>query len=512
MSDGTKIAWTEATWNPIRARRRDGQPNKAGGGWACQRVSPGCVNCYAAGVNKRLGTGLDYDARGIADSDIYLDERILAAPLRWKRPRRVFVCSMTDVFAEWVPDEWLDRIFAVMALASRHKFQLLTKRPERMREYLNGLGADTPEFSTRWDVARRWLRSVLSSPQDRKTMGRWEYVGVMMAYQRFPLPNVWLGVSVENQRVADERIPELLGTPAAVRWLSCEPLLEPVDIRQHLEYHPVHETATNEGERSLRRGDDGGTRSGHRREGVANGASPLEPLDERVRVPSGDTSSSGESDHQGLPPGQGDARWEARSRAGASTGIPPLLWTDSAGNDDQPQVGHQERQPSRESGAGDAFREHSSLAARPEARTDRSAGNRQRDGEVDGGTGSGDPDAAHSGRKAGVDSGRLRRDVPDGLEDSSRGPLGLSRPISWIVVGGESGSGARACNVDWIRGIVQQCQAAGVPVFVKQMGSNSQDALVEGTDWRRVYRDRAGGDPVEWPASLRVRQSPEVGR
>ena len=339
MSDGTKIAWTEATWNPIRARRRDGQPNKAGGGWACQRVSPGCVNCYAAGVNKRLGTGLDYDARGIADSDIYLDERILAAPLRWKRPRRVFVCSMTDVFAEWVPDEWLDRIFVVMALASRHKFQLLTKRPERMREYLNGLGADTPEFSTRWDVARRWLRSVLSSPQDRKTMGRWEYVGVMMAYQRFPLPNVWLGVSVENQRVADERIPELLGTPAAVRWLSCEPLLEPVDLASH----------------------------------------------------------------------------KAIEADGTFTG-----WR-----------------------------------------------------------------------------------IPHGID--------------WVVVGGESGSGARACHVGWIRSIVRQAQVARVPVFVKQVGARPI-GLPPPDSWHGLkrpeirLRDRAGGDPAEWPEDLRVCQYPEVGR
>lgn len=78
-------------------------------------------------------------------------------------------------------------------------------------------------------------------------------------------------------------------------------------------------------------------------------------------------------------------------------------------------------------------------------------------------------------------------------------------------MGGESGSGARACHVGWIRSIVRQGQVARVPVFVKQVGANSQDDLVEGTDWRRVYRDRAGGDPAEWPEDLRVRQYPEVG-
>ena len=171
-------------------------------------------------------------------------------------------------------------------------------------------------------------------------MGRWEYVGVMMAYQRFPLPNVWLGVSVENQRAADERIPELLNTPAAVRWLSCEPLLEHVDLR----------------------------------------------LDEE--------SLCG--------PGPDDSR---RTRTG----------------------------------------------------------------------------------------------------------------LRWVVVGGESGSGARPTDIDWIRGIVQQCQGARVPVFVKQLGARPV-GLPPPESWRGLarpdgrLRDRAGGNPAEWPASLRVRQYPEVGR
>ena len=137
MSDGTKIQWTDASWNMIRARRKDGQPNKGDGGWACQRVSAGCQNCYAATINKRLGTGFDYDAKGIAASDIYLDEKALTQPLHWRRPRRIFVCSMTDLFGEWVPDETIDRVFAVMALSKSHAFQVLTKRPERMREYVS---------------------------------------------------------------------------------------------------------------------------------------------------------------------------------------------------------------------------------------------------------------------------------------------------------------------------------------------------------------------------------------
>ncbi len=217
MSDGTHIEWCDASWTPIRARRKDGLPNKAGGGWACQRVSPGCEHCYAATINKRLGTGFDYDAKGIAASDIYLDDKILTQPLRWKKSRRIFVCSMTDLFGEWVPDEMIDRVFAIMAQTPRHTFQILTKRPERMRAWMVGAHER---------VARSFPR----------------FVPV------WPLSNCWLGVSVENQEQADKRIPELLATPAAVRFLSVEPLLSAVDLRLTTERdvacseHPPHKT------------------------------------------------------------------------------------------------------------------------------------------------------------------------------------------------------------------------------------------------------------------------------
>src|SRR3990167_1639694 len=189
MSDGTHIQWTDASWNPVRARRKDGLPNKAGGGHSCLRMSPGCSNCYAATINKRLGTGLDYDVKGLAASAPYLDERALMAPLRARKPKRWFLSSMTDVFGEWVPDEWLDRIFAVMALSPQHTFQVLTKRSGRMREYLS-------EYMTE----RRVQEEAWNSGGAR--------AGLVIE-MRWPLPNVWLGVSVEDQERADERIPEL---------------------------------------------------------------------------------------------------------------------------------------------------------------------------------------------------------------------------------------------------------------------------------------------------------------
>jgi protein gp37 len=144
--------------------------------------------------------------------EVRFNDKVLLDPLKWKRPRKIFVCAHGDLFHENVPDEWIDRVFAVMALAPQHVFQVLTKRPERMRAYF----AD-PLTETRV----RLLRDL-----QRQTGGQ---IAELMS-PLLPLPNVWLGVSVEDQQRADERIPVLLATRAAVRWLSCEPLLGPVDL------------------------------------------------------------------------------------------------------------------------------------------------------------------------------------------------------------------------------------------------------------------------------------------
>jgi len=197
MGDKTAISWTDATWNPVLG---------------CDHVSPGCDNCYAArNASTRLAhipayEGLAVDGRFTGKIRL-LPER-LDQPLRWRRPRRIFVNSMSDLFHKDIPDEYIAQVFAVMALAERHTFQVLTKRHARMR-------------------------SLLSSNEFREQFG-WHAAGLAPYWtadeQPWPLPNVWLGVSVENQQWADIRIPALLDTPAAVRWLSCEPLLGPVKL------------------------------------------------------------------------------------------------------------------------------------------------------------------------------------------------------------------------------------------------------------------------------------------
>lgn len=227
MADKSKIEWTDASWSPIRARivAPDGTILKWG--YHCEKVSPGCAHCYAEIMNGRgfphWGTKLDYKP-GLLDGklpaelcaelgypegsrlEMYLDAEALTWPLRKRKGLRVFLSSMTDVFARFVPDAWLDKIFVVMALAPQHTFQVLTKRADRMRDYCRSFALGPANF-------------LLSAPvADGTVIATW------------PLPNVQLIVSVEDQPRADERIPLLLDTPAAVRGVSIEPLLGPVDL------------------------------------------------------------------------------------------------------------------------------------------------------------------------------------------------------------------------------------------------------------------------------------------
>lgn len=309
MADNTKIEWTDATWNVVNG---------------CSLASPGCTNCYAmklAGTrmkNHPTRAGLTQDTKTgpVWTGEVRFNEAVLTQPLRWKRPRRIFVCAHGDLFHENVPDEWIDQVFAVMALAPQHTFQVLTKRSDRMREYIARRGA-SPSLPSHEIMAA----------MDGISRDKWPDL-------RWPLSNVWLGVSVEDQARADQRIPDLLATPAAVRWLSCEPLLGPVDLRW-----------------------------------IA------EPDDEKD---------------------------------GAIDALLGCNWIDNS---------HTNR--------GEVFR-----PVRP----------------------------GHEDRL-------MRRWVC-----SSEADILAGRKIDWVVVGGESGPGARPMHPDWARSLRDQCQAAGVAFHFKQWG------------------------------------------
>ncbi|MBB3040177.1 DUF5131 family protein [Hoyosella altamirensis] len=188
MSDRTGIEWTDATWNPVTG---------------CAKVSHGCDHCYAETIAHRF-TGTKAYPNGF---QVTLRPDRLEKPLLWRKPRRIFVNSMSDLFHDDIPDEFIAKVFAVMAAAPQHTFQVLTKRHARMRSLLND-----HSFKVAINLEHHAL-DVVDDPE-----------------QAWPLPNVWLGVSTEDQKWADIRIPALLDTPAALRFISAEPLLGPLDL------------------------------------------------------------------------------------------------------------------------------------------------------------------------------------------------------------------------------------------------------------------------------------------
>lgn len=180
MSDGTAIEWADATWNPLKISTHR---------WYCEKISPGCDNCYASTFNRRMG-GEHYPTVGQGTrASVELSEKVLLDPQSWRKPRRVFVCSMTDLFGEWVSTVQIATVYQAMLLAPQHDFLVLTKRAKRMRDVL--------------DAVRAWFTA----------MG-----------QPWPLPNVWHGVTVESDEYA-WRANYLREIPSAVRFISAEPLL-----------------------------------------------------------------------------------------------------------------------------------------------------------------------------------------------------------------------------------------------------------------------------------------------
>jgi protein gp37 len=264
MAQQTGIEWTHSTWSPSRVRvkanaaqiaREKGYTSlvtiaeKMAGrvGQHCEHVSPGCEHCYAETNNHRClpgnGTGLPYDRRSRDLVEAFVDGKVLLQPLSWvpivdhvegcafiarfvkgrrhglckcpTRPRRIFVENQSDLFGEWVTDEMLDRIFAVMVLCPQHTFQVLTKRPERMLAYLQQVNDERN--------MRRWINAALEIKPEPGFVAREHFI--------WPLPNFWLGVSVENQAAADARSASVrkLADMGWLTYVSSEPRLGPID-------------------------------------------------------------------------------------------------------------------------------------------------------------------------------------------------------------------------------------------------------------------------------------------
>lgn len=231
MADHTGIEWADATWNPIVG---------------CSIVSPGCTNCYAMGMAARLqaisdswhkegtlhlthyaGTTVRTKAGAVWSGKLMVaPEHVFTQPLRWRRPRRIFVNSMGDLFHEGHHDEAIDHVFAVMALAPQHTYMVLTKRSARMRAYLSDPDTHHRICVAACDIAMELeLRVILLSHPSLEPHAP---PGPRIHLYRWPLPNVWLGVSTERQAEWDARVADLKATTAAVRFVSAEPLLGPI--------------------------------------------------------------------------------------------------------------------------------------------------------------------------------------------------------------------------------------------------------------------------------------------
>lgn len=501
----TGIAWTDATWNPLRARPFVVEAGKADG-WHCEHVSEGCRNCYAETLNVAQrwdrGTGLAYTRPNREKVEVYLDEATLTQPLRWRKPRKVFVCSMTDLFGEWVTDEMLDRVFAVMALRPDVVFQVLTKRPERMRAYVSD--PQTPFRVARAIDARTVAANVESTPHCVEPVPG--FPGYFVANSGvFYTAKSGTNCLQCGEPLGDHPRSKFCGSkckaldyyhrkqgnktreekPSRLVPLapdSGEQGHERVTLFRSGERHrvSVHRTVLAVFDRPPRGDEQGCHRDGNPRNNhIANlqWGSQAENWNDRRRH--GNGHSHGERQtvvapiHWPLP-----NCWKGTSvedQAAADRRVAELLATPAAVRflSCEPLLGPIAfaRIPSDHAGADFISALH---------------GCYWNDGSV-----------------------------PDQVAPSER--------IDWVIAGGESGSGARPCDLAWVRSIVAQCKAASVPAFVKQLGAkpytsdlNAPAAPIEvmrsvvQPDGSVHYRLRHshGGDMAEWPDDLRVRDFP----
>lgn len=431
----SRIEWTEETWNPIIG---------------CTRCSPACDHCYAVRMAHRLGSnpqtpqykGLTRMTPDGPDwtGEVRCLEAELSRPLKWRKPRKIFVGSMTDLFHPNVPFEFLDRIFAVMSLCPQHTFQVLTKRPERMREYM--------------ERGNRGQLEALSKE-----------VGAKQGYLPWPLPNVWLGTTIWDQPSADKNIPELLGCPAAVRYVSAEPMIGEVDLSKWVGYYPLHEAEKQRGNAL----PGGGERTDRDQAGWLNLESRPKAQIQMGRENNSDPCSPTEDRREcggRVQIGQNNDRRGADNGPGASPCLEGHQGADPARLDDKSQERDQVGQFPRQSGAGDVLRTSCSCSECPSCREDRPEWTTQRDVKAERRSGKRDTSEKEVWGVAVVHSKGLRDNISDCEQDMSRGSLG----ISWLIAGGETGPGARPMHPDWVRSLRDQCEAAGVPFFFKSWG------------------------------------------
>lgn len=459
-ADGTK----GETWNPISG---------------CTKVSAGCRGCYAERMWPRLQHIKRYTGRIF--TDVQCHQELLSQPLRWREPRKIFVCSQSDLFHEDVPDRFIAAVFGIMACCPQHVFQVLTKRPERMLKWYQSMRDQVPGYQ----MMRALSDHNVKQPKDIS----------VAAMNYWPPSNIWLGVSIEDRPTANERVPQLLQCPATVRWLSVEPLLKPIDFSPWLIDNPLDVTDTNRRD-SLSGRPQGLDRSARGRIGMEDCSAAKESLgrsgDDKISPPTSDRRLSGKR----LSGSQNHDRQQTNNDTSAQTGVAVSQRADPIRSDDQSHKRDKERQSSRQSRARDTFRANTSHDRRSRQRQSTEPARRTEcNDEIDNPASSGNKTATSGRRETDFDSKGLRSDVPNHFQDRSG-----RTTISWVVCGGESGPKARPMHPDWVRSIRDQCVAAGVPFFFKQWGEwlpSGQDDAAGNTqstdaDYARAGKKKAG--------------------
>lgn len=457
MSDRTKVEWADASWSPVTG---------------CSPVSPGCHNCYASRMAKRFphlhNAKIPPTMARVEDfREIVFHADRLDQPLRWKKPRRVFVGSMTDLFHEYVREEWIDDVFARMSLAHHHTYQILTKRPERMYAYITG-GAHL-----------RMTRLFKNFREYTNPVGPW------------PLPNVWLGVTAENQEMADQRIPILLQTPAANRFVSIEPCLSSVDLLKYLSGGTIHEQF---GERVSDSGCARSIQRGQRREDLeARGNDRREQdggaiLSSNVRC----ASPSGNQRENRIPGGDVFPRSPEEARGCCPQGClddrKSLGYTGQDGS--EPQGRNKEKPSPVESGSCDEIAECPAFLPGVGEEAESTRRGKERDGEINRGAGFRDSGNVQEPINGAVSNRQAIRDHAVGGVLYPPSPKLGSPSLDWVICGGETGPGARQMRPDWPRSLRDQCQEAGVPFFFKGWGtwgmkkSDPDYMKIDGREWK----------------------------
>ncbi len=465
----TGIDYLTHTWNPIAMR--------------CTPISPGCANCWHLTVcdnhakNPIFSDSVRSAKAGLTPPVLY-GKMLSSRPLRpEEKPYMVGLQFMGDLFHDDVPGAFVDKIWLAINDMQQHKFLLLTKRPENMLGY----------FTHRHSV----------------------------------LPNLWPGVSCENQEWADKRIPELLKIPAAVRWLSIEPLLSEINIKKYLTCGTVGVECgyehTNKSQTSRRTGYESSQKRG-------NSDRPSRPdmaIQDEKRV-EGQTRNNSDHHNQASPGGahgrelsanQADVEQQTSTRHSPSASMEVFQRQNTAGFDNQPQKWEQNRQSPQELRVGDLFpadSPHAGCAEKGESVG--SMGRAECDGQAHKQPSKRNQEnICHRGPYPKGYRGEIRGNVSDNISNSQGGQpsqtdgtlqgLHISatakphisqhqRPIHFCVVGCESGPKRRPCKLEWVRDIVRQCKAASVPVFVKQIEING----------------KVSHDMSEWPEELRVQE------